>query len=89
MMPKAPMPMPGGMPTGAAPGGAPSASAPPQPEQVRAAIMTVLQRAKSLAESSGLNFEELVAELGGAGRASAPPPPMPGGMGGPPPGMMG
>lgn len=88
MMPKAPMPMPkpGGMPTGAAPMGAPSGGG-AQPEQVRAAIMTVLQKAKALADQSGLNFEELVAELGGGGRPSAPPPPMP--MGNPPERMMG
>lgn len=91
MMPKTPMPMPmgnmpkpGGMPTGAAPAGAPSGGtteAGGSPEQVRAAIMTVLQRAKSLADRFGIDLNELVAELGGsAGRASAPPPPTGGGM---------
>lgn len=94
MMPKAPMsmPKPGGMPTGAGPMSAPSAGAVGapsggSPEEVRAAIMAVLQRAKSLADKFGLDLNELVAELGGSsGRASAPPPPMSGGM---PPGMMG
>ena len=93
-----PMPMPGGMPMG---GGAPNPmppGSPPaaaqggeggsSPEQVRAAIMTVLQRAKALADKFGIDLNELVAELG-AGRGRGTPPPPPGGMMPPGGGMMG
>lgn len=82
--PTKPMPVPGGgAPT---PGGAPApAGGPPaaavgeeggaSPEQVRAAIMTVLQRAKQLADKYGLDLGEMVASMGGGGGRSVPPPP--------------
>jgi len=90
MLPNAPVPRPvpgGGAAAAAAPGGnaMPMGEAPPAaaaaeqgatPEQVRAAIMTVLQRVKSLADKYGLDLGEMVASLGSA-RGAAPPPPVP------------
>lgn len=86
-LPSQPMPMGGG---GAPPPGgrAMPAGAPPiareggeeggaSPEQVRVAIMSVLQRVKMLADRYGLDLAELVASLGQAPRAAAPPPPPP------------
>ena len=87
-----PMPKPagGGQPMA---GGAPmpgGEEANASPDQVRSAIMTVLQRVKTIADRYGLDLQEMVAEMGAgrpAGRAT-PPPPTGGGMGGgqvPPP----
>lgn len=72
-----PAPRPaGGQPmAGGAPGGGEEGAS---PEQVRSAIMTVLQRVKVLADRYGLNLQEMVAEMGaggGAPRGNVPPPP--------------
>jgi len=77
---------PSGAPMGGreTPAGAPPAAQGAQensPEQVRAALLSVLQRAKALADRYGINLNELVAELGSGG--GAPPPP----AGAPPMGM--
>lgn len=46
------------------------------PEQVRAALVAILQRAKALADNYGIDLNALVAELGSR-RPSAPTPPPP------------
>lgn len=49
----------------------------PDPKQVEAKLIQVLQQAAQLAQQNGLDFESIVAKvLGGSGKPSAPPMPM-------------
>jgi hypothetical protein len=48
----------------------------PDPKQVEAKLVQVLQQAAKLAQENGLNFEDIVAKVLGGGKPSAPPMPM-------------
>jgi len=85
MLPNLPVgqgaPSMGGSSMGAPTGGAPEQGAPP--EDMRRMLVTVLQKVQQVAEQSGLDFGELLAEASGGGSGMAPAP-----MGAPAPAPM-
>lgn len=55
----------------------PSGGGMPSEADIRPMLIKVLQKAKTMAEGAGLNFDELVAEVSGGGESLAPTAPRP------------